>query len=128
MENSFSQPPEQITRNLGFKVLGLNLEDERSRNLGFLVRSDLEHFVFQVLQVARKCFTIKEMKRGASFRGDAHDDAVILELLRYKFRDFTVALTKLAMASSYGGGRVCVGGGGTSIADTTKEVMERDDL
>ncbi|KAG2406832.1 uncharacterized protein HKW66_Vig0060890 [Vigna angularis] len=80
-----------------------------------------------VLQVVRKCFAIKEMKRGASFRGDAHGDAVILELLRYKFRDFTVALTKLAMAS-YGGVRVCVGGGGTSIAGTTKGVMERDDL
>ncbi|KAG2396210.1 L-type lectin-domain containing receptor [Vigna angularis] len=51
------------------------------------------------------------MKRGILFRGDAHGNAVILELLRYKFRDFTVALTKLAMASSYGGVRVCVGGG-----------------
>ncbi|BAT73845.1 hypothetical protein VIGAN_01138600, partial [Vigna angularis var. angularis] len=71
--------------------------------------------MFQVLQVARKCFAIKEMKRGASFCGDAHGDAVILELLHYKFRDFKMALTKLSMASFYGGVRVCVGAGGRAL-------------
>ncbi|KOM31363.1 hypothetical protein LR48_Vigan01g091800 [Vigna angularis] len=44
------------------------LEDEQSCNLGFLVRRDLGLSMFQVLQVARKYFAIKEMKRGASSR------------------------------------------------------------
>ncbi|WVY94505.1 hypothetical protein V8G54_033593 [Vigna mungo] len=36
------------------------LEDEQSRNLGFLVRRDLGISMFQVLRVARKCFLIKD--------------------------------------------------------------------
>ncbi|WVZ22972.1 hypothetical protein V8G54_001516 [Vigna mungo] len=57
-----------------------------------------------VTVVARKCFVIKEMNRGASFHSDAHGDVVILEFFHYKFRDLTVVLTKLAMAFSSGGG------------------------
>ncbi|XP_022637423.1 uncharacterized protein LOC106763263 [Vigna radiata var. radiata] len=64
------------------------------RDLGF---NKTEFGIQSILQVTRKCFVIKEMKRGASFRGDALGDAVILEFLHYKFRDLTVVLMKLTM-------------------------------
>ncbi|KAG2396267.1 Cationic peroxidase [Vigna angularis] len=65
---SDSGQAKMIARDKGGVAPSRWLEDERSRNLGFLVRRDLGLSVFQVLQVARKCFVIKEMKRGASSR------------------------------------------------------------